>query len=246
MNKLTLSILCFIIIFSCKKEDSTDPSKYQLKSYTFSPLQSNQPKFRDSVVFEYNKSILIRATSNYKYGLNTIGLTNTINFVYNQNKLLSAEIMRFNNPFSAILEYDNDNLIKKVETPNNKFSVKYNVSKKISGLIFSYNTIYDFETKNENMVSINRTGYIQKNEYDSSVNPFYFLSDDIKLIIMAEFGMTTFLGSFNGFSKNCLKSYIEDIDKYNLEYEYNIANLPTEVTVFRNSVKFITFKFYYQ
>ncbi len=95
------------------------------------------------------------------------------------------------------------------------------------------------------MVSINRSGNIQKNEFDTTNNPFYYLPDDVKLIIMSEFGNSIFLNYYNGFSKNSLKSYSQDKKDYIISYKYNKANLPDEAIITSNSQKINTLKFYY-
>ncbi|MFY7908932.1 MAG: hypothetical protein ACOVO2_05250 [Emticicia sp.] len=245
MKRVILYLLgCYLFISSCKKE-STNPAKYPLKSYTILANQFNISNVRDSVLLEYNNGLIIRATSHYKYDLNSIGPVKSLNFVYNKNKIQSVSSIKNNTSSTITVEYDSDNLLKSIVSPNSTFSIRYNTALKVSGIRFSFSSFYDFEVKNENMVSINRSGNIQKNEFDTTNNPFYYLPDDVKLIIMSEFGNSIFLNYYNGFSKNSLKSYSQDKKDYIISYKYNKANLPVEAIITSNSQKINTLKFYY-
>lgn len=244
MNKIIISILCLGIAISCKKE-SKDPAKYQLKSYTILTYQFNTSNVRDSVLIEYRNGQLNKLTSFYKYDLNSAGPTKVINLNYSQNKIQSAVITKDNQSVNAGLEYDNENLLKRVETPNSTFTIRYNTLKKVSGLNYSFNNFYDFEYKNENLTSISRNGAIQTNEYNSANNPFSYLPDDAKILMMAEFGNSIFLNYFNSFSKNLVTNYSKENSSYIIDYKLNKANLPTESIITSNSQKIAIIKFYY-
>lgn len=245
MKRVILYLLgCYLFISSCKKE-STNPAKYPLKSYTILANQFNISNVRDSVSLEYSDGLISRATSHYKYDLNSIGPVKSLNFVYNKNKIQSVNSIKNNTSSTITVEYDSDNLLKSIISQNSTFSIRYNTALKVSGIRFSFSNFYDFEVKDENMVSINRSGNIQKNEFDTTNNPFYYLPDDVKLIIMSEFGNSIFLNYYNGFSKNSLKSYSQDKKDYIISYKYNKANLPVEAIITSNSQKINTLKFYY-
>lgn len=235
---------CYLCVTSCKKE-STNPAKYSLKSYTILANQFNSSNVRDSVSFEYSNGLISKSTSYYKYDLNSVGPIKSISFTYTQNKIQSATTTKNNNTSTISLEYDSDNLLKSIVSLNSTFSMRYNTSKKVSGITFSFSNFYDFEVKDENMISINRSGNIQKNEFDTTNNPFYYLPDDVKLIIMSEFGNSIFLNNYNGFSRNSIKSYSQDKKDYSISYKYNKANLPVEAIITNNSQKINTLKFYY-
>jgi len=235
---------CVLCVSSCKKE-STNPAKYQLKSYTILANQFNSSNVRDSVSLEYKNGQISKSTSYYKYDLNSIGSIKSINFVYDKDKIQSATSIKNNSSSTISLEFDSDNLLKSIVSQNSTFSIRYNTSKKISGIRFSFSNFYDFEVKDENMISINRSGNIQKNEFETTNNPFYYIPDDVKLIIMSEFGNSIFLNNYNGFSKNSLKSYSQEKKEYSISYKYNKANLPIEAIIINNSQKINTLKFYY-
>lgn len=235
---------CYLLVSSCKKE-STNPAKYPLKSYTILANQFNISNVRDSISLEYSNGLIIRATSHYKYELNSTGPVKTLNFVYNKNKIQSVNSIKNNNSSSIILEYDSDNLLKSIVSQNSTFSIRYNTSKKVSGIRFSFSNFYDFEVKDENMISINRSGNIQKNEFETTNNPFYYIPDDVKLTIMSEFGNSIFINNYNGFSRNSPKSYSQEKKEYSISYKYNKANLPIEAIITNNSQKINTLKFYY-
>ncbi len=245
MKKSLLLLLgCYVCISSCKKV-STNPAKYQLKSYTILANQFNISNVRDSVSLEYSNGLISRATSHYKYDLNNVGPIKTLNFIYNKNKIQSATSIKNNISSTINLEFDSDNLLKNIASQNSTFSIRYNTALKVSGIRFSITNFYDFEVSDENMVSINRSGNLQKNEFETTNNPFYYIPDDVKLIIMAEFGNSIFLNNYNGFSRNSVKSYYQDKKDYIISYKYNKANLPIEAIITNNSQKINTLKFYY-